>query len=66
MINKNELYRIYCVDVLNLSKHYIQSIKEKIEELELEFKEILNLWVELDDNKDFFKIAEKNRNDFTK
>jgi hypothetical protein len=61
-----ELYEIYFVDVLNVSKNYTKKLKEKIKKLETHFKDILELWIDLDDNKNFFKIAEKNRNDFIK
>jgi len=64
--NLDELYNIYCVDVLNLSKNYTTLIRQKIEKMEAEFQKILSLRIELDDNIDFFKIAEKNRNSFTK
>lgn len=64
--NLEELYDIYCMDVLNLSKNYTPKIRKKIENLELQFKEILILRIELDDNKNFFKIASVNWSNFVK
>lgn len=60
----DELYDIYCIDVLNLSKDYTKQVRERIENLESQFKEILTLRVELDDNKKFFKIASMNWSNF--
>jgi hypothetical protein len=54
------------MDVLNLSKNYTPKIRKKIENLELQFKEILILRIELDDNKNFFKIASVNWSNFVK
>jgi hypothetical protein len=41
-------------------------MKQLIQEIEVDFQEILNLWIELDDNKNFFKIGAANRNKFIK
>jgi hypothetical protein len=60
------LYDIYCIDVLNISKEYCKSLKGMIKWIETKFMEILNLWIDLDDNKDFFKIALTNWKDFIK
>gem|GEM_PF-6770511 len=62
----DELYDIYCIDVLNLSKNYTQQVREKIENLESRFKEILTLRIELDDNQTFFKIVSANWANFVK
>ncbi len=64
--NFDELYEIYCIDVLNISKNYAWPITKKIKKLEVEFKKILELWLELDDNNSFFKIASTNWSDFIK
>lgn len=60
------LYDIYCIDVLNISKEYSKAIKNMIIDVEKDFWELLNLWIDLDDNKDFFRIALTNWKDFTK
>jgi len=64
--NLDELYEIYCVDVLNINRNYEKKMIEKIKKIELEFEKILNLWVRLDDNNSIFKIASTNRSDFIK
>lgn len=64
--NLEILYDIYCIDVLNLWKPYAKKMKKLIQDMEVDFQEILNLWIELDDNKDFFKIWSANRNKFIK
>ncbi len=64
--NLDELYNIYCIDVLNLSKNYTKIMKEKIEKIESKFEKILWLWIDLDDNNDFFKIASTNWSSFVK
>ncbi len=64
--NLDILYDIYCVDVLNLWKNYADKMKKVIQTLEWEFSEIMNLWIELDDNKDFFKIWLNNWSKFIK
>lgn len=60
------LYDIYCIDVLNVSKEYCKSLKQMIQWIENKFIDILNLWIDLDDNKEFFKIALTNWKDFVK
>lgn len=62
----DDLYSIYCIDVLNLSKNYVNGLKKIIQNLEFKFQEILELWIELDDNKNFFKIASNNWSGFIK
>jgi hypothetical protein len=42
--------------VLNLGKPYAKKMKKLLQDLEVNFQEIINLWIELDDNKNFFKI----------
>jgi len=68
--NKNTnieiLYDIYCIDVLNLWKPYAKKMKVLLQSLEVDFQEIINLWIELDDNKNFFKIWHANRTKFVK
>jgi len=64
--NLDELYEIYCVDVLNINRNYEKKMIEKIKKIELEFEKILNLWVRLDDNNSIFKIASTNRSNFIK
>ena len=66
MKNLDELYEIYCVDVLNINRNYEKKMIEKIKKIELEFEKILNLWVRLDDNNSIFKIASTNRSNFIK
>ncbi len=58
------LYDIYCIDILNLSKDYASKMKKILIELEWEFESIIKLWIELDDNKSFFKIGSTNRTKF--
>lgn len=60
------LYDIYCIDVLNISKEYCELLKNMIKNIENKFWELLKLWVELDDNEAFFKIALTNRKEFLK
>ena len=55
-LNLDILYDIYCIDVLNVSKEYCRKLKSLIKEIESDFGELLNLRLELDDNKQFFKI----------
>jgi hypothetical protein len=50
------LYDIYCIDILNLNKSYAKKIKKLLKNMEIEFHDILKLWIEIDDNKQFFKI----------
>ena len=50
------LYDIYCIDVLNLDKTYAKKMKKLLKDMEIEFEDILKLWIEIDDNKRFFKI----------
>ena len=64
--NLDELYEIYCADVLNINRNYEKKMIEKIKKIELEFEKILNLWVRLDDNNSIFKIASTNRSNFIK
>lgn len=64
--NIDQLYKIYCVDVLNLSWKYSNKMIDKIKNLEKYFEKILNLRSELDDNKIFFKIAHTNWVEFIK
>lgn len=64
--NLDILYEIYCIEVLNLSKNYENRMKDLLESMENEFGEIINLWIELDDNNAFFKIWATNWNKFAK
>jgi len=65
-INVEELYNIYCIDVLNISKNYLDKTKQMIKELEKKFEWIMKLWIEIDDNTKFFKIWLNNRQGFIK
>jgi len=65
-INIELLYDIYCIDVLNLWKPYAKKMKKLLQSIEVEFNEIINLWIDLDDNKNFFKIWRTNRWKFIK
>jgi len=60
------LYDIYCIDVLNISKDYCKSLKKMIKWIEDKFMDLLNLWIELDDNEAFFQIALNNWKEFIK
>jgi len=60
----DELYEIYCMDVLNISKHHSEQLIQKIKKMEKNFEKILSLWIELDDNDSFFKIASTNWSNF--
>jgi hypothetical protein len=60
------LYDIYCIDVLNISKDYCKSLKKMIKWIEDKFVDLLNLWIELDDNVAFFQIALNNWKEFIK
>jgi len=62
--NLDMLYEIYCIDVLNLSKDYLENVKWLLKLMEKEFEEILSLWIELDDNKNFFAIWAANWSKF--
>jgi hypothetical protein len=64
--NTDILYDIYCVDVLNISKTYCKALKKMILNIESKFETLLNLRIDLDDNKSYFKIAMWNWNEFTK
>ena len=65
-INTDIIYEIYCVDVLNITKKYNKKVQSMIKKILSEFKEILWLWISLDDNAAFFKIALSNRKEFIK
>ena len=65
-INVEELYNIYCIDVLNISRNYLDKTKQMIKELEKKFEWIMKLWIEIDDNTKFFKIWLNNRQGFIK
>lgn len=65
-INIDIIYEIYSVDVLNITKKYNKKIQSMIKKILSEFKEILGLWISLDDNEAFFKIALSNWNEFIK
>ena len=65
-INTDIIYEIYCVDVLNITKKYNKKIQSMIKKILSEFKEILELWISLDDNKAFFQIALSNWKEFVK
>ncbi|OQB40383.1 MAG: hypothetical protein BWY04_01354 [candidate division CPR1 bacterium ADurb.Bin160] len=60
----DELYEIYCMDVLNISKQHSEQLIQKIKKMEKNFEKILSLWIELDDNDSFFKIASTNWSNF--
>ena len=65
-INADIIYEIYCVDVLNITKKYNKKFQYLIKKILSDFKEILELWVSLDDNKAFFQIALSNWKEFIK
>lgn len=54
------LIRIYISKVLNVDKFYLDVLKEVLEELYEEYENILEKWINLDDNKDFFSIGVEN------
>lgn len=60
------LYDIYCIDILNITKDHSSNLIDIIKTIEIKFWDILNLRIELDDNKDFFKIWLINWKEFTK
>ena len=64
--NLDDLYEIYCIDVLNINKTYAKKMIKKIKKIEIEFEKILSLWIDLDDNNNFFKIASTNWSNFIK
>ena len=65
-INMDTIYEVYCVDVLNITKKYNKKMQSMIKKILSEFKEILELWISLDDNKAFFQIALSNWKEFIK
>ena len=66
--NKNTeiLYQLYCSDILHIHEEYIPQITETIKESIIEYRDILNKRIALDDNKKFLVIMENNRSRFHK
>lgn len=64
--NKNIeiLYHLYCSDILHIHEKYIPQITLIIKESIIEYKEILDKRIALDDNKKFMIILENNRSRF--
>ena len=59
------LLQLYIKDILHLDEYYIKKISKIINDLQADFNEILKHWIEIDDNKEYLKIAYENRSRFT-
>lgn len=63
---KNELhietlYTIYAKDILNVSWEHLQSVIALIKEIREQFEDILQNWIVIDDNQQYFEIIKENR-----
>lgn len=57
----NIVKRIYLLDILGLSDEYVDWFDVILEELLDEYKDILDMWINIDDNKQYFELWVDNR-----
>ena len=60
------LTKIYVQEVLHLDGYYLKKCLQVIDRVADTFQDIIQLWLELDDNKEYFRIGMDNRIAFTK
>lgn len=60
------LYTTYVIDVLWIEKSLVYPVQNVIQRIKMQFANILELWIQLDDNQEFFELALQNWQQFTK
>ena len=64
-LHNNFLIKLYVQDILHIDEYYHQKIITIINDLQADFNEIIKHRIEIDDNKEYLKIASDNRLSFT-
>jgi hypothetical protein len=64
-LNIDLLIHLYIKNILHIDDEYLEKITKVIEQVADTFQEIIIQWIELDDNKEYLRIAMENWMNFT-